>query len=95
MKLGGVGKVDQAIADFVLRGDPESEQALKATGVKGLRRMLDLWFKKAKAPADGPIPKLTTRRLAEQWSAALRVLATAEPDAFLAWRIQGITATAW
>jgi hypothetical protein len=83
MGSGSVEDIDEAIAGFMKRGDYDSERLLAAFGERGLRRMLDLRFGLAEAPLDSPIPKLTTRWLAEQWGAALRVLAATAPDRFV------------
>lgn len=82
MATGAASEVDRAIADFLERGDSESERVLAAFGERALRRLLDLWFG-ADAGEHSPIPKLSTPWLVEQWGAALSALASTAPDRFV------------
>jgi HEAT repeat protein len=75
--------IDAAIGAFVERGGEDEAEALRATGEAGLRRMLDLWFRRVERPADGPIPALTSRWLADQWSECLGLLAETAPTVFV------------
>jgi hypothetical protein len=83
VETGDVEAIDRAIADFMNRGDSDSERNLSACGEPGLRRMLELYFGDSMPQPGSPIPKLTSRWLAEQWTAALAVLAKCAPDRFV------------
>jgi hypothetical protein len=55
----GEHDIDHAIANFVEKGDEDSDRALSSTGEAGLHRTLQFWLGTVEVPAGGPIPRLT------------------------------------
>ena len=75
--------VDQAIFGYLrASSNGTSERLLAATGEAGVRRMLSIHFGEATEPFSLP-PELSRRGAIDLLSAALRVVATATPAAFI------------
>ena len=75
--------VDQAILGYLrASSNGTSERLLAATGEAGVRRMLSIHFGEATEPFSFP-PELSRRGAIDLLSAALRVVATATPAAFI------------
>jgi len=75
--------VDVAIGGYLRQPDSESARSLSATREAGVRRLLSLWFGDTHEPFDNPIPDVSGREAVDRWSAALSVVATAAPSAFI------------
>lgn len=87
-----ITQIDAAIVAFIERSGDKEAEALGLTGEAGLRRMLDLWFGRAKLSVPGP--RGSGRGLADQWAECLSLLARISPEAFvkgLAGRTLGTT----
>ncbi len=87
-----IAQIDGAIVAFIERSGDNEAEALGLTGEAGLRRVLDLWFGRAKLSVPGP--RGSGRDLADQWTECLSLLARTSPEAFvkgLAGRTLGTT----
>ena len=74
--------IDDALARFLRDPTDEHAGALAATGEAGARRVFDLYFTTDAEPFDDPVGPLG-REQVDRWSAALAVIAGAQPRVFM------------
>jgi HEAT repeat protein len=74
--------IDDALARFLRDPTDEHARALGATGEAGARRVFDLYFTSDAEPFDDPASGLG-REQVDRWSAALGVVAAAQPHVFM------------
>lgn len=74
--------IDTALARFLRDPSDEHSRTLAATGEAGARRVFDLYFTTDAEPLDDPVSDLG-RDQVDRWSAALAVVAAAQPRVFM------------
>lgn len=74
--------IDEVIGAFLARMDPPSEARLAAGGVPALARVIDIYYGRS---GDHPdlMAQVKGRERGDRWSAALAVVAAAEPAAYV------------
>jgi HEAT repeat protein len=74
--------IDNALAGFLREPNDVQARTLAATGEAGARRVFDLYFSSDAEPFDDPASGLGREQL-DRWSAALGVVAAAQPRVFM------------
>jgi HEAT repeat protein len=74
--------IDDALAGFLRDPNDEHARTLAATGEAGARRVFDLYFTTDAEPFDDPVSGLGREQF-DRWSAALAVVAAAQPRVFM------------